>query len=219
MIYFSPQQKNTKSFSGFTLVEMLVVLGLFSFIMTLATSVLYSTQAINIKLQETQAVLDNVNVSLETMSRDIRYGSDFHCSTMLSDPSFLLRKSCQYEGGIGGRYLFFKPIDAASTSDRVAYYASTTLTGNVILKDEYYVGKGTTTYEITADDVKIKSLIFFVSGADSTTASKNVDSPLVDYVQPLVTFGISGETIPVKVGASSTSFIMQSSISSRILDN
>lgn len=81
---------------GFTLVEMLVVLGLFSFIMTLATGVLYTTQAINVKLQETQSVLDNVSVSLEIVSRDIRYGSHFHCSTTLHDSTFLERKNCSY---------------------------------------------------------------------------------------------------------------------------
>lgn len=218
MIYISLQQKNTTLVRGFTLVEMLVVLGLFSFIMTLATSVLYSTQAINVKLQETQAVLDNVNVSLETMSRDIRYGSEFHCSSVLADPSFLLRQNCSYGTG-GAKYLFFKPIDAASTNDRVAYYASTTLTGKVILKDEYFANKPTATYEITADDVKIKGLVFYVSGADSTNGVKNVDNPTVDYLQPLVIFSISGETIPVKAGASSTSFIVETAVSSRVLDN
>lgn len=211
---------------GFTLVEMLVVLGLFSFIMTLATGVLYTTQAINVKLQETQSVLDNVSVSLEIVSRDIRYGSHFHCSTTLHDSTFLERKNCSYNdigANNGGVVLFFKPVDATNEQDRVAYYASTTATGKVILKDEYLVGKATTTYQITADDVKIKSLLFYLVGASSTVFMKDafdVDIPGTnDYIQPLITMSVSGETIPLKEGASSTKFIVETSISSRILDN
>lgn len=218
---------------GFTLVEMLVVLGLFSFIMTLATSVLYSTQAINLKLQESQAVLDNVNVSLETMTRDIRYGSKFYCldtlpsnTSIWTDESYKTqRRNCSYQtvgDNHGGEVLIFKPIDAVDNNDRVAYYASTTVSGNVILKEENVSGIKTT-YQITANDVKINSLIFYVVGASSTILSKDslsVDIPgSNDYIQPLVTLTVSGETIPIKGGATTTPFIMQTSISSRLLDN
>ncbi len=90
---------NKNKISGFTLVEMIVVLGLFSFLMTLATGVIYSTHAIGIKLQETQTILDNVNLSMDTMSRDIRYGSNFYCSNTLVVASSSLRKSCTFESG------------------------------------------------------------------------------------------------------------------------
>lgn len=219
MNYFSLNYKNKRS-QGFTLVEMLVVLGLFSFLMTLATGVLYTTQAINVKLQETQSVLDNVSVSMETMSRDIRYGSDFHCALSVNVPDILLRQDCDFSHG--GSVLFFKPVDAINDDDRVAYYASTTqdgvATSSVILKDEYRVGGATTTYRITANDVKIKSLFFYVTGADSTSVAKNI-SGSADYTQPLVTVMLSGETIPIKQGATSTKFIVETSISSRVLDN
>ena len=221
MSYF-PQQNTVIKYRGFTLVEMLVVLGLFSFIMTLATSVLYSTQAINVKLQESQAVLDNLNISMDAMSRDIRYGSDFHCGAS-STPEELeinLRKNCSYSNLTilhGGKVIFFKPSSAGSDSDRVAYYASTTQSGEVILKDEY-IGGSTSTYQITADDVKIKSLLFYVEGANTATGV-NVDVDGVhDYAQPLITVTLSGETIPMKQSSSSTTFIMQTSISSRGID-
>ena len=215
-------QSNTKKLRGFTLVEMLVVLGLFSFIMTLATSVLYSTQAINVKLQESQAVLDNVNLSMDTMSRDIRYGSDFHCSASSTqqERDIRLRKSCSYSNPLvmhGGRVLFFKPTNATTDSDRVAYYASSTTSGDVILKDEYF-GGSTTTYQITANDVKIKSLFFYVEGANTASSvAADVDG-VHDYTQPLITLTVAGETIPLKEGSSSTPFIIETSISSRGID-
>jgi prepilin-type N-terminal cleavage/methylation domain-containing protein len=215
---------------GFTLVEMLVVLGLFSFIMTLATSVLYSTQAVNVKLQETQAVLDNVNVSIETMVRDIRYGSVFHCMDTLpdvsGDSSYLARRNCAYGGtefSHGGHVLFFKPVEASNPNDRVAYYATTTKTGMVIQKNEYASGVLKATYQVTSDDVKVSNLIFYLTGASSTVPTKDGvgdDIPgSEDYIQPLVTLTVAGETIPIKEGASSTKFLVETSISSRILDN
>lgn len=204
--------------SGFTLVEMLVVLGLFSFIMTLAVGVLYTTQAVNVKLQETQSVLDNVNLSMETMARDIRYGSEFHCASTLTESNIMLRKSCGYYGDHGGKVIFFKTVDAVNDNDRVAYYASTTSNGNVVLKDEYVNG-ATTTYQITTNDVKIRSLIFYVTGANTIAGTSTDVGDVHDYNQPLITVAISGETIPLKEGAtSSTKFSMQSSIATRGID-
>jgi prepilin-type N-terminal cleavage/methylation domain-containing protein len=199
---------------AFTLVEMLVVLGIFSFIMTLATGVLYTTQAVNVKLQETQAVLDNVSLSMETISRDIRYGADFHCGVSLDASNSHLRKSCSYEQE-GGSVLFFKP--SGGIPERVAYYASTTQYGSVILRDEYMEG-ATSTFQITANDVRIKSLIFYVSGANTaSTLNEDVDS-IHDFEQPVITLTISGETIPINERSSSTKFTMQSSVSPRELD-
>lgn len=231
MNYFHLKSKHTK-IKGFTLVEMLVVLGLFSFIMTLATGVLYTTQSINVKLQGVQVVLDNVNVSMDIMTRDIRYGTNFHCgggqtsSQIEQETEISLRKDCAYQTtGLehGGKFLFFKPIDAVNDADRVAYYASTTASGSVILKDEYIKNEttgltSTTTYQITADDVKIKSLIFYVVGAN-TTGGANTVSGVGDLIQPIITVTLAGETIPIARNASSTKFTIQSSISSRVLDN
>lgn len=216
-------KKTYRIHEGFTLVEMLVVLGLFSYIMTLATSVLYSTQAVNVKLQETQSVLDNVNVSFETIVRDIRYGSDFHCmSTMpgAGDTSYLQRGNCSYNSvgeNHGGKILFLKPIDAVDNDDRVAYYATTTTTGMVIQKDEYFTGKPKASYQVTADDVRIKSLLFYVAGASSTALTSGV-AGTEDYMQPLITIVVSGETVPMKGGATTTPFVVQTSVSSRVLD-
>ena len=72
-----------KTAKAFTLVEMLVVVGLFSSIATLSLGALFNAQTINGNLQKTQAILDNINLSIQTMTRDIRFGSDF----MLRPPS------------------------------------------------------------------------------------------------------------------------------------
>lgn len=225
MYFFTNKKEIRKNkFKGFTLVEILVVLGLFSTVITIAVGALFTTQAINTKLQETQSVLDNVNLSMETMTRDIRYGSSFHCDVNLSTSSSTLRKDCAYSDE-GGTILFFKPEGALHDTDRVAYYASSTQFGNVILKDEYIDG-ATTTYQITGNDVTIKTLVFYVTGANtssSTDIARNITKAGVvqfDYIQPLITLTVAGETKTTKATTTGiVKFTVQTSISPRQLDN
>lgn len=233
MIPFSYTKKLRRTASkGFTLVEILVVLGLFSTVMVIAAGALFTTQAINTKLQETQAVLDNVNLSMEIMSREIRYGSNFHCTVATFtgndlDPvaSSTLRKSCPFSAQ-GGTMLIFRPYQSATSTDRVAYY----LKGGILFKDEY-IGGATTTYQVTTDNITINSLVFYVTGANSVEAVGQDFNGVHDTIQPLITLNVFGETKPAKKyysasmsegGAQknivSVKFNVQTSISSRDLD-
>jgi prepilin-type N-terminal cleavage/methylation domain-containing protein len=223
-------QKNNSA--GFTLVEILVVMGLFSAVMVIAAGSLLMTQAVNTKLQETQSILDNVNLSMDIMSREIRYGSAFHCDiatfsgpgTLNQVASSTLRRDCSFADQ-GGTMLIFRPYQSSTSTDRVAYY----LKGGIIFKDEY-IGGATTTYQVTADNVTINSLAFYVHGAysASSTAMQNA-SNTIDYTQPLITLTIAGETKPAKtyyasvVGEGTKNiravrFIVETSISARELD-
>lgn len=211
-------QNKKYSFKGFTLVEILVVLGLFSSVMTIAAGALFATQAINVKLQETQSILDNVNLSMETMTREIRYGTNFHCGVSLLAASSTLRKNCTFANQ-GGTVIFFKPNTMTGDNDRVAYYSSST---GIIYRDEYVSG-ATTTYQVTGDDVSIKSLVFYVTGANTVSSSSMDVNEEHDYLQPLITLSIAGETKSKKSGTTATStgtvkFTVQTSISSRDLD-
>ena len=229
--FFQKMTRNIRK--GFTLVEMVMVLGIFSLAMTLATSVLYRTQAINVELQEIQAALDNLNISSELMTRDIHYGTDFHCEATLADAegtlwaTLQLRKNCDYTTAHGGRFIIFRPVSAVNPKDRVAYYVD-----NDILYKREYVDDGVNplsvkSYQITADDVKVKSLVFYVTGANTATADLGADitdgsgSPIHDFEQPLITLSLTGETIPGvnSASASSTKFVLQTSLSPRDVDN
>jgi prepilin-type N-terminal cleavage/methylation domain-containing protein len=201
--------------SGFTLVEMIVVLGIFSLLMTLATGALYTNQKINTKLQENQSILDNVNLSMDTISKDIRYGTDFYCADSVTGAQIPLRKGCAYP--TGGKVIFFRPNDVSSSTDRVAYYASSTIYGDVVLKDEYIDG-ATTTYQVTASNLRVKSLVFYTFGVNTVFGVGQDVDDMHDYEQPLIVLTMGGETIPIDLTASSTSFVIQTSISSRRVD-
>lgn len=200
---------------GFSLVEILVVLGLFSSIATLSLGSLFNAQAINAHLQETQAVLDNVNLSVQTITRDIRFGSNFVC---IPSASYLYQvqetpHNCTYSGAPGD-VIGFEPGDAASTTDRNAYYVE----NGVLYKKEFHGNPvnpaSTTIMQMTSNDVDIKSLAFYVEGAEPSTAL-----PLPDYKQPLVIMLISGATKPSSITVAPVEFNLEIAMSGRQPDN
>lgn len=197
---------------GFSLVEILVVLGLFSSIATLSLGSLFNAQAINAHLQETQAVLDNVNLSVQTITRDIRFGSNFVC---ISSAAYLYQvqatpHNCTYSGAPGG-VIGFEPGDAASSTDRNAYYVD----NGVLYKKEFHGNPinpaSTTIMQMTSNDVDVKSLTFYVEGAEPSTAG--------DYKQPLVMMLISGATKPSSITVAPVEFNLEIAMSGRQPDN
>jgi type II secretory pathway pseudopilin PulG len=209
-----------KQYKAFSLVEILVVLGLFSSIATLSLGALFNTQAMNTRLQETQSILDNVNLSLQSVTRDIRFGSDFQCLStvpLVTSAELLLRKNCIYgdDGSSGGgSVLVFKSGDAENDLDRVALYAD-----NGILYKKNIPNSGSVEIlQMTSSSTYISSLTFFVKGAQSSDGSTDVDGAR-DYEQPIVTVMISGYTKASNTGASSTAFDIQTHISAREPDN
>ena len=68
--------KNNK---GFTLVEMLVSITLFSFVITIALGSLFTILKANEKTKVMKTVINNLNIALESMSREIRVGYEYSC--------------------------------------------------------------------------------------------------------------------------------------------
>lgn len=206
---------NKKNIKGYSLVEILVVLGLFSSIATLSLGALFNAQSVNARLQETQAILDNINLSSQTVTREIRFGTNFYCSSTLPASRSAVptqRKNCE-ESTTPGTILIFKPSDAINELDRVAYYVS----NGVLYKDVYpYLGS-TTVLQMTSDDVNITSLRFSVSGANTSTGENDV-SNAIDYAQPLIRIYLTGKTRPAKASTPPATFDIQTAVSARELD-
>ncbi len=115
--------------------------------------------------------------------------------------------------------LIFRPTIALSGTtnqnlDRVAYY----LLNGVLYKDEYPYGTSKRTYQITATDVNVQTLSFYATGLNTTTGGSDY-AATSDYNQPLITMIISGVTIPRKKTIQPVKFSVQTSASSRALDN
>lgn len=69
-----------KRSNGFTLVELIVSLGIFTAVMFIATGALLSIINVNKKAQAQQSAINNINFALENMARNIRTGSRYICS-------------------------------------------------------------------------------------------------------------------------------------------
>ncbi len=210
---------NNNNVQGFTLIELLVVLGLFSGIATISLGALFNAQSINARLQESQAILDNVNLSTQTIARDIRFGSEFYCTTSLPLTSVLvptIRKSCPYGVGLtgGGTVLIFRPAETSTSTDRVAYY----LKNGVLYREDYPRNAASSTLQMTSNEVTIKSITFFVDGAQTSDGS-NDDAGASDYKQPLISILISGDTKPTMSSVKPVTFNIQTSVSAREIDN
>jgi type II secretory pathway pseudopilin PulG len=199
---------------GLTLVEILVVLGLFSGVITMSLGVLFNVQAINVRLQKTQTILDNANLSLLSMTREMRYGSSFYCSSVATSTPPIVRKSCSLTEG-GGAFLYFRTADAVRDNDRVGYFVS----NGVLYKVELPELGASSTYQMTSSDVYIESMKFFVDGALSSTPSRNEGGVLVDYEQPLISIFVGGKAKAFTTKEQPVSFNLQTQVSSRMLDN
>lgn len=203
----------TLKLRGLTLVEILVVLGLFSGVATLSLGALFNTQAINNKLVENQSILDNVNLSLQSVTRDIRYGTDFYCSSSIAVAT-TTRRSCEHSSG-GGTVLSFKSTESVNDEDRVTYYVQ----DGILYKRENPFGSPASTYQMTAKDVYITQFHLYVDGAYATDPALSTDGVSVDFAQPRVTLLLSGRSNPSRKTAEPATFSVQTTISPRLLDN
>lgn len=65
---------------GFTLVELIVAVGIFALLMVLSVGALLAIVSANKNAQGIRSAVDNLNFSLETMARTIRTGSNYNCN-------------------------------------------------------------------------------------------------------------------------------------------
>jgi prepilin-type N-terminal cleavage/methylation domain-containing protein len=77
MIYMNQSTRQ----SGFTLVEMIVSLALFSVVVTISVGALLVLIASNEKLQNEQSVMTNLSFALDSMTREMRTGSFYYCAS------------------------------------------------------------------------------------------------------------------------------------------
>ena len=193
-----------KLVSGFTLVEMMVSVSIFAIVMTIALGSLLAMSESDRKAQTLKSVINNLNFSLDSMSRSIRTGQSFHCDTAqtpLSSP-----RDCSSTAASSFAYL---PANASVVTIYKLETANAALCGQTtgpvgcIARS---VDGGFTYLAITSPEVYVSALNFYVIGA--------AESP--STIQPKVVILISGI---VTVPATQTStFNLQTSVTQRLYD-
>lgn len=71
---------------GFSLIEVLVSLSIFTVVMTISIGALMVVINANSKAQNTQAVMTNISYALDSITREIRTGTDYYCGSVASLP-------------------------------------------------------------------------------------------------------------------------------------
>jgi len=159
---------------GFTLVEMVVSVGLFTIVMFVATGALLSVVNLNKKAQAQQAAINNLNYALESMARSIRTGSTYHCgggdysqaSIDCVDDEF----AYESDGSDG------TANPDIGTDQRVFRVVEGTL--------QKSKNSGGSWISVTDENIVIENLTFIVTGAVGATNG--------DFRQPFVRINISG---------------------------
>lgn len=67
---------------GFTLIEVMVAVSIFAIVVTVGLSALLNMSVAHTNARAKQSAMDHLNFALETMSREIRIGSRYHCGSI-----------------------------------------------------------------------------------------------------------------------------------------
>lgn len=164
---------NHRSMRGYTLLEMIVSVGIFSIIMLFVTGAYLTLISLDREVRATTALVTNLSFAVDSMARSIRTGNDYGCNNT---------------GGLGG-------TGTNTTCNRFSYF-DTQLSQRVtyIVKADGSIGRCTgastcsdaSAISLTDPSVAIASngLTFYVRGVGTTGAAADI--------QPQVTFTIRG---------------------------
>lgn len=139
-------KKNITKARGFTLIELLTALSIFTVVMVISMGSILGVFDANRKSRSLKTVVTNLNLAMENMSKEIKFGDTYHCgSGNLAAP-----QNC----ASGGSQLSF--LD--SEGERITY----SLSSGAIVRE---VGGSNDILYLTAPDATIDSLSFYVLGA------------------------------------------------------
>jgi prepilin-type N-terminal cleavage/methylation domain-containing protein len=184
---------------GFTLIEVMISVGLFSVVMTICTTALLSLVDANKKAQAIQSVMLNLNVAVDGMVRALRMGTGYRVEPIGTTCTVCTQLS-------------FFPFGADTSTDlnRVYYRLQDTNGDSKNEITKQYTPKGFSsaiTVPMTAKEVEINNLAFYIENDGNAGTGP----------QPRVLIIIRGTAGAEKV-KTTTSFNIQASATQRLLD-
>lgn len=187
---------------GFTLVELLVSITIFTVAMLISISTLLVVINANAKSQDLNSVMTNVSYALDSMAREIRTGYEHYCSNnaySLDTTAFetpYVAQDCT-----GGTGIIFTN---GRTGERMGFKLE-----DGTIKERSNTYSGTEWLDIiSAENVVVSDFTVNVTGTDRL-GSGNTE-------QPQITLIIQG-TISTPAGES-TAFVLQTVVTKRVLD-
>ncbi|HEY6018493.1 MAG TPA: type II secretion system protein [Candidatus Paceibacterota bacterium] len=194
---------------GFTLIEVMVSVAIFSVVMTVSLGALLSMSDSDRRAEALKSVVNNLNFALDSMTRTIRTGYNYHCNTTGTDFSTPGPQDCT---GAGASYLALKAADGTL----VAYC----LYNGQLMREQLASGPldticGSSNFSsMTSSELTITNLQFIVIGS---CPQQNGAGCTSDNIQPKVTILISG-SLKTGTNAPPIQLSLQSSATQRIYD-
>jgi len=149
---------------GFTLVELLIAVGLFTIVASISIGAILSIFDVNKKSESSKTVVDNLNFSIENMARTVRFGGNYHCG---SAPTLGNPQDCSN----GDTFL------AVTFNSSVIIYR---LNGTAIQRSD---NGGSSYTNITSPETVVQYLRFYVFGSSiSDTKEPYVVAVIKGYV-------------------------------------
>ncbi|MEK9166540.1 MAG: prepilin-type N-terminal cleavage/methylation domain-containing protein [Patescibacteria group bacterium] len=188
-----------RSSSGFTLIEMIVSLSIFSLVMAMSLTALLTVSQAQKQAIGAKNNFDNLSFSLEAMTKEIKAGASFDCI-----PSTPALDNCPYsvsDPGTGGSALTF-----INNEGRQVTYSLSPARQLIRQTNTAPCNNAPFFCPISALSVKITRLVFYVSGAS-----------LTDNEQPRVTTIMEGQSPGFKPGQLAR-FNLQTTATPRPLD-
>lgn len=134
---------------GYTLIELMVAIGLFAFVMTLTSGAYLMMISLNRRTQGLASGVDNLSFALESMTRSIRTGSSYSC------------------GALGDCASGASTFTFADANGHAVTYTRSSQTGD----SGSAVGDITVNgVALTAPSVNVTALTFYVSGSAASDA-------------------------------------------------
>lgn len=143
-------KRPTTNDRGFTLIELMTAVSIFIIVMTVATGSILNVFDANRKSRSLKTVMNNLNLAVESMSREMRYGYRYHCGS----GDILSPQSCPS----GGVLMSF----ATSTNSQITYRFNNGSIEKQINDGEYI--------PVTAPEIIIDDMVFYTIGAETSDA-------------------------------------------------
>lgn len=201
----------TTASRGFSLIEMIVSLGLFSIVITITVGALLSLIASNDQIRGEQSVMTNLAFALDSMTREIRTGSYYYCGTDPADfatqESFATTtENCDpIDGGIGISFLEGgSSITGDSSDSRIAYYFDAD-EGKIMRQIGDSIRQS-----MVGSDILINDMRVWVTGSNTLS---NSNPSFSESDQPVVTILIEAQE-----SATTLPIFIQTSVTQRTLD-
>jgi len=182
------RKKQNDSKTGFTLIEIIVSVALFTIVMTISVGALFMIITANREAKAIKLVVNNLNIAMEGMTRDLRVGYDYCFS---SNPNIVRTSACNMSGSGASHVYYTTDIGEAGS-----YY---TVSNGAIIKRK---GSGQA-FQVTGGDVVVDNLRFYINGNGSG-----------DSIQPYVTITARGR---IQVAEAEQEFQLQSTVTQRRL--